>query len=556
MDGYVVVGTKLDTKDFDAQIKEVQYELDQIEYELSKKKELRLDSRTISEYEAKAEKLNNRLIDLRKRQEDLNRSSLKKVQLSMDKISESTGNTIKKIGKWALAIFSVRTAYGAIRNAMSTLSQYNEKMATQLNSIKLIFATALEPIITRIISLVNTLLNYVNYIAKAWFNVDLFANASAKSMKDGAGSAEKMRKSMAGFDEMNVVTDNGSSASGGGGGAGFQAPENVPIPSWLEWIGNNGNTVKDIIIGIGSAIAGLKLAELLQTLGLFGSLPLWQLAGGIGLIIWGVVTAIEGVVNFINDPSWQNFLTILQGISLVVAGIAVLMGGWVVALVALGVAIVASIIENWDKVKEILGVVGTWINKNIVKPVAKFFVNLWDNIVKGVKNAVKGIKNAFSTVISFFSSIISKIVSLFRTIGTKVGDAISGAFKAVVNGVLTAIENILNSPIRAVNSLINTINKVPGINISKLSTFSLPRLAVGGVVNMPGRGINYGNANIGERGAEGVIPLTNSQMMAQLGEAIGKYVNINATVPVYVGNRQIAREIKKINADSDFAFNR
>ena len=179
MDGYVVVGTKLDTKDFDAQMKEVQYELDQIEYELSKKKELRLDSRTISEYEAKAEKLNNRLIDLRKRQEDLNRSSLKKVQLSMDKISESTGNTIKKIGKWALAIFSVRTAYGVIRSAMSTLSQYNEKMATQLNSIKLIFATALEPIITRIISLVNTLLNYVNYIAKAWFNVDLFANASA-----------------------------------------------------------------------------------------------------------------------------------------------------------------------------------------------------------------------------------------------------------------------------------------------------------------------------------------------------------------------------------------
>ena len=45
-------------------------------------------------------------------------------------------------------------------------------------------------------------------------------------------------------------------------------------------------------------------------------------------------------------------------------------------------------------------------------------------------------------------------------------------------------------------------------------------------------------------------------MMAQLGEAIGRYVNINATVPVYVGNRQIAREIKKINADSDFAFNR
>ena len=44
MDGWVTVGTKLDTKDFDAQIKEVEYELKQIEYELSKKKELKLDS--------------------------------------------------------------------------------------------------------------------------------------------------------------------------------------------------------------------------------------------------------------------------------------------------------------------------------------------------------------------------------------------------------------------------------------------------------------------------------------------------------------------------------
>ena len=39
-------------------------------------------------------------------------------------------------------------------------------------------------------------------------------------------------------------------------------------------------------------------------------------------------------------------------------------------------------------------------------------------------------------------------------------------------------------------------------------------------------------------------------------KTIGKYINISATVPVYVGNRQIAREIKKINAENDFAFNR
>ncbi len=83
----------------------------------------------------------------------------------------------------------------------------------------------------------------------------------------------------------------------------------------------------------------------------------------------------------------------------------------------------------------------------------------------------------------------------------------------------------------------------------------LPRLAPGGIVNNPGPGINYRGANIGERGAEAVVPLTNSQMMSQLGEAIARYVNIRAEIPVSIGNRQVAREIRYINADEDFAYN-
>ena len=270
----------------------------------------------------------------------------------------------------------------------------------------------------------------------------------------------------------------------------------------------------------------------------------------------GIVLLIKGIVNFIKNPSWGNFLTILQGIALVVAGIAILMGGWIVALVALGVAIVAYVIKNWDKVKEILGKVGSWIYDNIIKPVGDFFVGLWNGIVSGVKTAVQLIKDAFGSIISFFSNLISKIVNLFKTIGTKVGDAIGSAFKIVINGVLKAIENILNFPIKSINKLIGVINKVPGINIKTLPTFSLPRLAVGGIVNMPGRGVPVGGAIAGESGREGVIPLTDSQAMETLGATIGKYISINLTNITKLDNRQIAKEQKKINAQNDFAFNR
>jgi len=81
-------------------------------------------------------------------------------------------------------------------------------------------------------------------------------------------------------------------------------------------------------------------------------------------------------------------------------------------------------------------------------------------------------------------------------------------------------------------------------------------LASGGIINQPGRGVPVTSAIAGERGAEGIVPLTDSQQMALLGEAIGRYVNLNATIPVYVGNRQIVREIKKIDAENSFASNR
>lgn len=545
MDGYVVIGTQLDTKSFEAQIDYIEGQLQEIEHKL-KQADMGFEVGDTQKLEAQYEKLVNQLENLRKKQADINKADLTNIQKSIDKVGDSTSNVIKKVGKWALAVFGIRSAYMFVRNAMSTLSQYNEQIKTDVEYIGFAMASMLQPVIEWLINLAYKLLTYVNYIAQAWFGVNLFANASADAMSKSAKSAEKMKKSLAGFDEMNVISDTSSSggASANVPSLDLSAPEDIPIPSWLQWIADNKDIVIAGLLGIAGGLTAVHLGlSFIQGL-------------GIGLILAGVALAIQGIVDFIKDPSWHNFLTILQGIALVVAGIAVLMGGWVVALVAVGVAIVAYIIQNWEKVKEILGKVGGWIYDHIIKPVGDFFVRLWNGIVNGVKTAVQWVKDTFNSIVDFFKNIINKIVSLFKTIGTKVGDVLGGAFKAVINGVLKSIENILNSPIKAINGLISVINKVPGINLSKLSTFNLPRLAVGGIVNVPGRGVPIGGAITGEAGPEGVIPLTDSQAMETLGQAIGKYITINANITNTMNGRVISRELQKVNSSSDFAFNR
>lgn len=83
----------------------------------------------------------------------------------------------------------------------------------------------------------------------------------------------------------------------------------------------------------------------------------------------------------------------------------------------------------------------------------------------------------------------------------------------------------------------------------------MPRLAVGGIINQPGRGIPYHGATIGERGAEAVVPLTDSQQMELLGQTIGKYITINANIPVNMNGRTISRELKQVRTEQEFAFN-
>lgn len=569
MNGEVVIGVGLDTKSFDKQIEEVEYQLKQIDYELSHAKELKLDSRTIKEYELKAEKLTNQLASLRQKQEDLNKSNLSQIPTQLNTIGNGVEGVIKKITRWGLALFGIRSMYNFIRGSMSTLSGYNEQLATDVEYIRFALASTLQPVIEKIIQLVYTLLSYVLYIGRAWglisknadFSTKAFQNGT-KAAKDTNKEAKKLSKTLAGFDEMNILQDNsdtGGDTSTGGGG--ITAPsmdlsnlEDVKIPKWIQWIADNRDKVLGFFIELGAIIGTIKLAKFLMTLGV-GAATI----GGIIAIIGGLIIFIKGIIDYLKDPTWENFAKILAGIAVIAAGVFLIFGGFpalialiVGAVIALGLAIY----KNWDTIKKTLSKVGSWINDNIIKPVANFFKGLWNGITNGVKGAVNNIKNFFNSIPSFFGGIVNTIFNFFRNLGSAAGNVIASAFKAVVNGVLRTIENILNTPIRTINSLIGVINKIPGINIGRLSTFSLPRLAKGGIVNMPGRGINYGGANIAERGAEGIIPLTDSQQMALLGEAIGRYITVNANITNTMNGRVISREIQRVQNNSNFAMNR
>ena len=566
MDGKVVIGCDLDTRSFDAQIEYVESQMNEIEDKL-KQADMGFEVGDTQKLEADYERLGIKLDNLQKKQAKLNQEQANMGKLDLSGVQEGLNNVnngiqsaVKKIAKWGLALFGIRTAYNAIRGAMSTLSQYDTQMASNIEYIRYALASSLQPVIQTILNLVIKLLQYINYIAKAWTGKNLFKTADAfKNAQKNAKSLNKeLSKTTASFDEINTVSS--SSSSGGGGGADISAP-NVDltgiqgeIPSWVQWIADNKDLLISTLLGIAGGIIAIKLgADAL--LGL-----------GIGLIIMGIAQTIQAIIEFIKDPSWENFANILQGLAILLTGVAIAMIavnaanpiGWIMLVIAAVVALASIVIENWEKIKGVLGTIGSWIYGNIIQPIGDFFALLWDKIISGATFAINKVKSIFGTIVSFFKGIISKIISFFKTVGAKVGDAISSSFKSVINRVLKAVENILNSPIKSINKLINKINEVPGINLKKLDTFKFPRLAKGGIINQPGRGIpvGYGQAIGGERGQEGVLPLTDSQQMALLGEAIGKYVRIDNVIDVNMDSRRINRILQSSSNRVNFASNR
>ena len=73
---------------------------------------------------------------------------------------------------------------------------------------------------------------------------------------------------------------------------------------------------------------------------------------------------------------------------------------------------------------------------------------------------------------------------------------------------------------------------------------------------MPSRGVPIGGAYAGEAGAEGVIPLTDTQAMETLGEAIGRYITINANITNTMNGRVISRILEQVKGTQDFAYNK
>ena len=501
-------------------------------------------------------------------QEKIDQIETNKIKSGIDSVGKSLQTQIGKISKMAMAVAGVRTAWAGVRKIMSLVQQYNPQISADLEYMGYAIAQIFLPIAQKLVSILYTILNYVNAIMTAWFGINLFSNSGVKNFQKISKNAKEINKSLAGFDEMNILQDNNSSSPNSATPS-MDLSEGMQgaVPTWLQWIVDNKELILTILGGIGAAILAIKL-------GLSGIQGL-----GIGMMIVGIISTIQNLIKYLQDPSWDNFGKIITSIGVAILGLGLIIGNVPLIIAAAIVIIVGLIVSNWENIKNVFQKGIDWLT-NLQEKVMNWFMGNLDSIgdkfgvigqliigiiVQTFNYVVEVIKGSINIVISVFDGLYTGIKQIFDGIIMIFKGDFKNGFISIGKGILNILIGIINGFISGLNTilypirgLISSAGKILGKSwtISSVSIPKIPLLATGGIVDLPRRGVNIGGAIAGEAGAEGVIPLTDPRAMETLGETIGRYITINANIPVSVGNRQIARVIRQINTESDFAFNR
>ena len=544
-EGKVIFGVGLDTKSFEMQIKKTEDDLERLEEEyslLEKGPDCAEKEETLKKLGAEIETAKNKLTGLKKEQAKIDNGIF-------DRMNNGLSKCVKTISHWALALVGIRSMYNAIRNATSTLSEYNDDLKNKLEGMKLVMATALEPLVTRIVDLAYKLMTYVNYIAKAWFNVDLFAKAGEKSMKKASKTMKDMSKTKASFDVFNTLGSKNSSKSSGEDVITFPKMEDVEVPRWIQWMADNKDVVIAALLGIAGGLTAVS----------FG---LTAIQGfGIGIALAGIIFAIQNLIKFLQDPTFDNFTNIIIGIGIAILGVGIIIVDFPLIIAGAIATIVALIVKNYDFIIGLFDNLINWFENDFINTLHYLFGPIGDIIAQPFIFAINSIKGLFEGIFGGIKKIVNGIIQIFK-----------GDFKNGIKNVFGGLKDILLAPINAlisgINSLIRGVNKikidvpnwVPGLGGKKFgfNIPQIPKLAVGGIVNMPGRGVPVGGGKAvgGESGPEGVLPLTNNQQMEYLGQAIGKYVRIDNYIENNMDSKRINRVTKTSSSRRDFALNR
>lgn len=390
-------------------------------------------------------------------------------------------------------------------NQLRVLRAQLEMTAKSLGDIFIPMLKAVLPVVIAVVKVIRFLADTIAALVgggksesgeSALGNLEVSAGGASDAIGDAAGNAAKLKKTLLGIDELNVMSDP-SSGSGGGVSAGGGGDFDFEIPTYdfiseavgtqvdeivkkmKEWLGLTGeinswsdlfHTKLGVILGIvgaiGLAFASWKIAGAISSLTTFlkntdklkALVGTAKMASSIFLTLVGGVTLVVSVFDaFQNGIDWGNLLGMLGGMGLIVGGLAISFGatGAAIGLLAGGLLIFLAGVHdaiNGSKSLEtaltvLAGVfaiaggvailVGSWVPlvMSVVAAIVAMVAMYWDEVYGFLVALGKGIADTATVTWNNIVELWSDVATWFDT---NVIQPVGAFFSGLWTGILTA----------------------------------------------------------------------------------------------------------------------
>lgn len=446
----------------------------------------------------------------------------------------------KVMARYEAILLQTKSAQGSAVRELSGLTSQVTMLKNNFAQLGTTIGGALVNPLAKALSYANAVVKAINIVISELFGVKQEANSTTNSVggissgfEEATDNAKKLKKQLAGFDDLNVLSSQEDEAvslptvSGGG-------YEITDYDLGLDSVDEKAEQIADklrTIISIVSELYNKWIKPVVDFAISNGDVILSILVGiGTAILVWNGYFAALNLVSRIS-----TVFTAVQGLW------ALLMANPIVAVIALIAGIVASLVvlyntnedfrnavdKTWTKVKE-------WFTDGVQAIKEKFqqigqaitdfkdgCKERMDNIKSGFTETFQSVSNKMvnfrQTVKDSMTNVKNSVSEMFTNLKQKTGDF----FDNIKEKVSTKTKSILNKyVISPVNKLISWINSklhfsysglnilgkqvIPSFNVRLANLNSIPQLAKGGVVDSPTL------AMIGEKGKEAVVPLENN----------------------------------------------
>lgn len=576
----------------------------------------------VDAYDLKIQKANADITRSTQKTAELNAQLAKPSQIKMaqamekvDKSASRFGRRLWEIGKSALVFNLISTGLRGMVSYMGTALKSNSQYTAQLAQLKGAWLTAFQPIYDFVLPGLLAIMRVLTTIGNALAAVLSFfsgktatqsaKNAQALNKQAGAiggvgKAAEKAKKQLMGFDEINRLEDTSTDAGGGGGGggAGAIAPDFSGITDMeeeltqilglvaaiaaglLTWkIASMFTDSLAIAAGLGIAVGGAMLLAfnwadafangidwdnlsgmLLGIAALAGGLAIAFGATGaaIGLLIGGIALVVLALHEWITTGELSNeaCVALVAGIMAIGGALALFTGSWIPLLLAAVVAFVVAAATKGEEIKAIFAKVVQWFKDTFLRDWTQVFGDDLGSIVNGFFQVCADILDGLEQM---FGGLVDFIQNAFAGNWSEAWASLVNAARGAVNGIIAAVNGMIRVVTAGINELFRLLSlniELPGggsigWNLPQFTAPQIPYLAQGAVLpaNKPFLAMVGDQRN----GTNVEAPLETikqalAEVMAQYG---GGDVNITFTGELAALGRLLAPVISKAQRDND-----